>query len=132
METDHQQWMDEQTDEDSDSEENLCGIQESCTTGLCHHPQLETDVESVRTLYSDSAISVRVYDSIDDVDVDLNINTNFLGEEVAKAWGVNSSEPIVIRLHFSLSQYLDGPAPSVEVFQPSNSDHFSVGKQLEK
>nr|XP_043871816.1 protein mono-ADP-ribosyltransferase PARP6-like isoform X2 [Solea senegalensis] len=131
METDHQQWMDGQTDEDSDSEENLCGIQESCTTGLCHHPQLETDVESVRTLYSDSAISVRVYDSIDDVDVDLNINTNFLGEEVAKAWGVNSSEPIVIRLHFSLSQYLDGPAPSVEVFQPSNSDHFSVGKQLE-
>ncbi|XP_058501459.1 protein mono-ADP-ribosyltransferase PARP6-like [Solea solea] len=130
-ETEHQQWTDGQTDEDSDSEENLCGThQESCATGLCHHPQLETDVESVRTLYSDSAISVRVYDSIDDVDVDLNINTNFL-EEVANAWGVHSSEPIVIRLHFSLSQYLDGPAPSVEVFQPSNSDHFSVGKQLE-
>lgn len=30
-------------------------------------------------------------------------------EEVSKAWRINPSEPIVIRLHFSLSQYLDGP-----------------------
>lgn len=30
-------------------------------------------------------------------------------KEVAKAWKINPSEPIVIRLHFSLSQYLDGP-----------------------
>ncbi|XP_015248986.1 PREDICTED: poly [ADP-ribose] polymerase 6-like [Cyprinodon variegatus] len=50
---------------------------------------------------------------------------------VAKAWRINPSEPIVIRLHFSPSQYLDGPVPSVEVFQPSNTeDTFSVGRQL--
>lgn len=30
-------------------------------------------------------------------------------KEVAEAWRINPSEPIVIRLHFSLSQYLDGP-----------------------
>lgn len=30
-------------------------------------------------------------------------------DDVATAWGIDSSEPIVIRLHFSLSQYLDGP-----------------------
>ncbi|TKS73596.1 Poly [ADP-ribose] polymerase 6 [Collichthys lucidus] len=52
-------------------------------------------------------------------------------KEVAKVWRINPSEPIVIRLHFSLSQYLEGPAPSVEVFQTSNTDHFSVGKQLQ-
>uniref|UniRef100_A0A8C4FGT5 Poly [ADP-ribose] polymerase n=1 Tax=Dicentrarchus labrax TaxID=13489 RepID=A0A8C4FGT5_DICLA len=109
----------------SDSEE------ESCATDLYHHPQLDTDIEAVRTLYSDSAVSVREYGSIDGVDVDLNINAKLLNQEVAQAWRINPSEPIVIRLHFSLSQYLDGPAPSVEVFQPSNTDDFSLGKQLQ-
>ncbi|XP_069384370.1 protein mono-ADP-ribosyltransferase PARP6-like isoform X2 [Paralichthys olivaceus] len=131
MENECQQWTESQTDEDSDTGEILCGIQESCATDLYHHPQLETDIEAVRTLYSDSGVSVRVYRPIDAVDVDLNINANFPDEEVAKAWRINPSEPIVIRLHFSLSQYLDGPAPSVEVFQPSNMDHFSLGKQLQ-
>uniref|UniRef100_A0A8C4FHC8 Poly [ADP-ribose] polymerase n=1 Tax=Dicentrarchus labrax TaxID=13489 RepID=A0A8C4FHC8_DICLA len=106
-----------------------CG--ESCATDLYHHPQLDTDIEAVRTLYSDSAVSVREYGSIDGVDVDLNINAKLLNQEVAQAWRINPSEPIVIRLHFSLSQYLDGPAPSVEVFQPSNTDDFSLGKQLQ-
>ncbi|XP_051237783.1 protein mono-ADP-ribosyltransferase PARP6-like isoform X2 [Dicentrarchus labrax] len=131
------QWPESQTDEDSDTEEILCGIHESCATDLYHHPQLDTDIEAVRTLYSDSAVSVREYGSIDGVDVDLNINAKLLNE-VAQAWRINPSEPIVIRLHFSLSQYLDGPggyqqycSPSVEVFQPSNTDDFSLGKQLQ-
>ncbi|XP_068580276.1 protein mono-ADP-ribosyltransferase PARP6-like [Cebidichthys violaceus] len=131
METESQQWTERQNDEDSDSEEILCGIPESCATDLTHHPQLETDIEAVRTLYSDSAASIREYGSIDDVDVDLNINANVLDEEVAKAWSLNPSEPIVIRLNFSPSQYLDGPAPSVKVFQPSNADNFSLRKQLQ-
>ncbi|XP_035011881.2 protein mono-ADP-ribosyltransferase PARP6 [Hippoglossus stenolepis] len=131
METECQQPTESQTDEDSDTGEILCGIQESSSTDLYHHPQLETDIEAVRALYSDSGVSVRVYRPIDAVDVDLNINANFLDEEVANAWRIDPSEPIVIRLHFSLSQYLDGPAPSVEVFQPSNMDHFRLGNQLQ-
>ncbi|XP_076589332.1 protein mono-ADP-ribosyltransferase PARP6-like isoform X2 [Chaetodon auriga] len=131
METECEQWTDSQTDEDSDTEEILCGINESSATDLYHHPQLDSDIEAVRTLYSDSAVSIREYGSIDDVDVDLNINANILDEEVALAWGINASEPIVIRLRFSLSQYLDGAAPSVEVFQPSNTDNFNFGKQLQ-
>ncbi|XP_062245704.1 protein mono-ADP-ribosyltransferase PARP6-like [Platichthys flesus] len=130
-ETECQQRTESQTDEDSDTGEILCGIQESCATDLYHHPQLETDIEAVRTLYSDSGVSVRVYRPIDAVDVDLNINSIFLDEEVANAWRIDPLEPIVIRLHFSLSQYLDGPAPSVEVFQPSNMDHFRLGNQLQ-
>lgn len=81
----------------------------------------------------------REYSSIDGLDVDLHINTTFLDvskihnalsssmfdvfgalvcviwffwspqTELAKAWRINPSEPIVIRLHFSPSQYLDGP-----------------------
>ncbi|XP_070828072.1 protein mono-ADP-ribosyltransferase PARP6-like isoform X2 [Chaetodon trifascialis] len=131
MESECEQWTDSQTDEDSDTEEILCGINESSATDLYHHPQLDSDIEAVRTLYSDSAVSIREYGPIDDVDVDLHINTNILDEEVALAWRINASEPIVIRLRFSLSQYLDGAAPSVEVFQPSNTDNFSLGKQLQ-
>lgn len=79
--------------------------------------------------------------------------------EVTEAWRILPSEAIVIRLHFCCSQYLTGPgepqhhsckadsplliwhfilwcspatAPSVEVFQPSNRDHFTLGKQLKK
>ncbi|XP_054475561.1 protein mono-ADP-ribosyltransferase PARP6-like [Anoplopoma fimbria] len=130
-ETEIQQWTESQTDEDSDSEEILCGIPESCATDLTHHPQLQMDIEAVRTLYSDSAASIREYGSVDEVDVDLNINAIVLDEEVVKAWGVNPSDPFVIRLNFSPSQYLDGPAPSVKVFQPSNTDSFSLRKQLQ-
>lgn len=32
-----------------------------------------------------------------------------LQEEVATAWKVIRTEPIILRLRFSLSQYLDGP-----------------------
>uniref|UniRef100_A0A671WNU6 Poly [ADP-ribose] polymerase n=1 Tax=Sparus aurata TaxID=8175 RepID=A0A671WNU6_SPAAU len=132
QETECEHWAGSQTDEDSDTEEIMYGIHESCATDLYHHPQLYTDIEAVRTLYSDAAVSIREFGSIDDVDVDLKINANILEEEVAKAWRINPSEPIVIRLHFSLSLYLDGPAPTVEVFQPSNKDNFSFGKQLQK
>ncbi|XP_037539510.1 protein mono-ADP-ribosyltransferase PARP6 [Nematolebias whitei] len=125
-------WTDSCSDEDNNSEDLLWETQDGCAAEPSHHPQLDTDMEAVRTLYSDSAVSVREYPSIDGVDVDLNINTNFLDVEVAKAWRINPSEPIVIHLHFSLSQYLHGPAPSVEVFQPSNMDHFSLGRQLQQ
>ncbi|XP_036004178.1 protein mono-ADP-ribosyltransferase PARP6 isoform X3 [Fundulus heteroclitus] len=132
MEAEWQQWEEAHSDEDSDSEDFMCGIQESCATDLYRHCQLDTDIAAIRTLYSDTAVSVREYPSIDGVDVELIITTNIVDVEVAKAWRINPSEPIIIRLHFSLSQYLDGPAPSVEVFQPSNTDDFSVGRQLER
>ncbi|XP_041650542.1 protein mono-ADP-ribosyltransferase PARP6-like [Cheilinus undulatus] len=130
MEMESEPWTESQSDGDSDMEDDLSGSEESCVTEWYHHPQLDTDVEAVWTLYSDSAVSVREYGSIDGVDVDLNLSTDFLDQDVAKAWRINPLEPIVIRLHFSLSQYLDGPAPSIDVFQPSNTDNFCLGKQL--
>ncbi|XP_072291847.1 protein mono-ADP-ribosyltransferase PARP6 [Eucyclogobius newberryi] len=97
---------------------------------LPRHPQLETDIEAFKSDYSESAISIREYMTIDEVDVDLIIKSDILNVLVTKAWRINSSEPIIIRLHFSLSQYLDGSAPTVEVFQPSNRHSFCIGKQL--
>uniref|UniRef100_A0AAX7UH66 Poly (ADP-ribose) polymerase family, member 6b n=1 Tax=Astatotilapia calliptera TaxID=8154 RepID=A0AAX7UH66_ASTCA len=130
-----QEWEERHSDDDADADEILCGIQgelwSQYPADFCRHPWLDRDIEAVRTLYSVSAVSVREYGSIDDVDVDLKMNANFLDEVAAQAWRINLSEPVVIRLQFSMSQYLDGPAPSVEVFQLSNNNNFSLGKQLQ-
>ncbi|KAG7473447.1 hypothetical protein MATL_G00095980 [Megalops atlanticus] len=132
MDIKSQYWTDEDSDGDNDSEEFLYGIQGSCAADLYRHPQLDADIEAVKDIYTDSAVSVREYGTIDDVDIDLQINISFLDEEVATAWKVIRTEPIILRLRFSLSQYLDGPEPSVDVFQPSNKDSFSLGLQLKK
>ncbi|XP_034728264.1 protein mono-ADP-ribosyltransferase PARP6 isoform X1 [Etheostoma cragini] len=125
-------WTDEESDGENESEQFLYGIQGSCAADLYRHPQLDADIEAVKDIYTDSAVSVREYGTIDDVDIDLHINISFLDEEVATAWKVIRTEPIILRLRFSLSQYLDGPEPSVEVFQPSNKEGFSLGLQLKK
>uniref|UniRef100_A0A672LR98 Poly [ADP-ribose] polymerase n=1 Tax=Sinocyclocheilus grahami TaxID=75366 RepID=A0A672LR98_SINGR len=107
-------------------------LQGHYATDLSRHPQLDIDVGAVRDIYSESAISVREYETIDDVDIDLHINISFLDEEVASAWKVTRTEPIILRLRFSLSQYLDGPEPTVEVFQPNCKDGFCLGVQLKR
>ncbi|XP_043083246.1 protein mono-ADP-ribosyltransferase PARP6 isoform X2 [Puntigrus tetrazona] len=113
-------WSDEDSDGDSDGEDFFYGA------------QLDIDVGAVRDIYSESAVSVREYETIDDVDIDLHINVSFLDEEVASAWKVTRTEPIILRLRFSLSQYLDGPEPTVEVFQPTCKDGFCLGVQLKR
>ncbi|XP_069758764.1 protein mono-ADP-ribosyltransferase PARP6-like isoform X2 [Narcine bancroftii] len=118
-------WTDEDSDGDNDS-------QGSCAADLYRHPQLDADIEAVKEIYGENIVSVREYGTIDDVDVDLHINISFLDEEIATAWKVVRIEPIVLRLRFSLSQYLDGPEPSVDVFQPSNKEGFGLGLQLKK
>ncbi|XP_026142742.1 poly [ADP-ribose] polymerase 6 isoform X4 [Carassius auratus] len=132
MDVKGQGWTDEESDGENEPEQFLYGIQGSCAADLYRHPQLDADIEAVKDIYTDSAVSVREYGTIDDVDIDLQINISFLDEEVATAWKVIRTEPIVLRLRFSLSQYLDGPEPSVEVFQPSNKESFSLGLQLKK
>uniref|UniRef100_H0Z1Q5 Poly(ADP-ribose) polymerase family member 6 n=1 Tax=Taeniopygia guttata TaxID=59729 RepID=H0Z1Q5_TAEGU len=106
--------------------------QGTCAADLYRHPQLDADIEAVKEIYSENAVAVREYGTIDDVDIDLHVNISFLDEEVATAWKVLRTEPIVLRLRFSLSQYLDGPEPSIEVFQPSNKEGFGLGLQLKK
>ncbi|XP_072348981.1 protein mono-ADP-ribosyltransferase PARP6 isoform X10 [Scyliorhinus torazame] len=140
-----QYWTDEDSDGDNDSDEFLYGVQihemaqseistqqGSCAADLYRHPQLDADIEAVKEIYGENSVSVREYGTIDDVDVDLHINMSFLDEEIATAWKVTRIEPIVLRLRFSLSQYLDGPEPSVDVFQPSNKEGFGLGLQLKK
>ncbi|KAK9393926.1 polyADP-ribose polymerase PARP6 [Crotalus adamanteus] len=127
-----QYWTDDDSDGENESEEFLYGVQGTCAADLYRHPQLDVDIEAVKELYSENSVSVREYGTIDDVDIDLHINIGFLDEEVATAWKVLRTEPIILRLRFSLSQYLDGPEPSIEVFQPSNKEGFGLGLQLKK
>ncbi|XP_053573286.1 protein mono-ADP-ribosyltransferase PARP6 [Bombina bombina] len=125
-------WADEDSDGDNECGEFLYGVQGTCCADLYRHPQLDADIEAVKEIYSENAVSVREYGTIDDADIDLHINIGFLDEEVATAWKVIRTEPIVLRLRFSLSQYLDGPEPTIDVFQPSNRDEFGLGIQLKK
>ncbi|XP_048472997.1 protein mono-ADP-ribosyltransferase PARP6 [Rhincodon typus] len=127
-----QYWTDDDSDGDNDSDEFPYGVQGSCAADLYRHPQLDADIEAVKEIYGENSVSVREYGTIDDVDVDLHINMSFLDEEIATAWKVARIEPMVLRLRFSLSQYLDGPEPSVDVFQPSNKEGFGLGLQLKK
>uniref|UniRef100_A0AAZ3RMI5 Uncharacterized protein n=1 Tax=Oncorhynchus tshawytscha TaxID=74940 RepID=A0AAZ3RMI5_ONCTS len=77
-------------------------------------------------------ILFREYGAIDDVDIDLHIDVSFLDEEIALAWDVIRREPVIVRLHCSLTQYLNGPVPTVDVFQASTKDRFGLGHQLKK
>uniref|UniRef100_A0A669DUK5 Poly [ADP-ribose] polymerase n=1 Tax=Oreochromis niloticus TaxID=8128 RepID=A0A669DUK5_ORENI len=118
-------WTDEESDGENESEQFLYGIQGSCAADLYRHPQLDADIEAVKDIYTDSAISVREYGTIDDVDIDLHINISFLDEEVATAWKVIRTEPIILRLRFSLSQYLDGPGEILSTFTSQQWKHLS-------
>uniref|UniRef100_A0A8C1X0G5 Poly [ADP-ribose] polymerase n=1 Tax=Cyprinus carpio TaxID=7962 RepID=A0A8C1X0G5_CYPCA len=122
----------EDSEGDNDSEEFYYVGQVNYDGELHKHPQLEADLAAVRDLYGHHAVSLREYGAIDDVDIDLHIDVTFLDEEIALAWDVIRSEPVIVRLHCSLTQYLNGPVPTVDVFQVSSKDRFGLGHQLKK
>ncbi|XP_041756306.2 protein mono-ADP-ribosyltransferase PARP8 isoform X1 [Coregonus clupeaformis] len=124
--------IEEDSEGDAESEEFYYGGQVNYDGELHKHPQLEADLASVREMYGHHAVSLREYGAIDDVDIDLHIDVSFLDEEIALAWDVIRREPVIVRLHCSLTQYLNGPVPTVDVFQMSTKDRFGLGHQLKK
>ncbi|XP_017747357.1 protein mono-ADP-ribosyltransferase PARP8 isoform X6 [Rhinopithecus roxellana] len=124
--------VEEDSEGDNDSEEFYYGGQVNYDGELHKHPQLESDLSAVREIYGPHAVSLREYGAIDDVDIDLHIDVSFLDEEIAVAWEVIRTEPIIVRLHCSLTQYLNGPVPTVDVFQISTKERFGLGHQLKK
>uniref|UniRef100_A0A8C0S125 Poly [ADP-ribose] polymerase n=2 Tax=Canis lupus familiaris TaxID=9615 RepID=A0A8C0S125_CANLF len=124
--------VEEDSEGDNDSEEFYYGGQVNYDGELHKHPQLEADLSAVREIYGPHAVSLREYGAIDDVDIDLHIDVSFLDEEIAVAWEVIRTEPIIVRLHCSLTQYLNGPVPTVDVFQISTKERFGLGHQLKK
>ncbi|XP_041053642.1 protein mono-ADP-ribosyltransferase PARP8 isoform X2 [Carcharodon carcharias] len=128
----HNCTIDEDSEGDNDSEEFYYVGQGNYDGELHKHPQLEADLAAVREIYGPGAVSLREYGAIDDVDIDLHIDVSFLDEEIAIAWDVIRTEPVIVRLHCSLTQYLNGPVPTVDVFQTSTKDRFGLGHQLKK
>ncbi|KAK9408563.1 polyADP-ribose polymerase PARP8 [Crotalus adamanteus] len=128
----HSNVVEEDSEGDNDSEEFYYGGQVSYDGELHKHPQLEADLAAVREIYGPNAVSLREYGAIDDVDIDLHIDVSFLDEEIAVAWDVIRTEPIIVRLHCSLTQYLNGPVPTIDVFQISTKERFGLGHQLKK
>ncbi|XP_036164581.1 protein mono-ADP-ribosyltransferase PARP8 isoform X4 [Myotis myotis] len=124
--------VEEDSEGDNDSEEFYYGGQVNYDGELHKHPQLEADLSAVREIYGPHAVSLREYGAIDDVDIDLHVDVSFLDEEIAVAWEVTRTEPITVRLHCSLTQYLNGPVPTVDVFQISTKERFGLGHQLKK
>ncbi|MBN3319731.1 PARP8 polymerase, partial [Atractosteus spatula] len=124
--------IEEDSEGDNDSEEFYYGGQVNYDGELHKHPQLEADLAAVREIYGSHAVSLREYGAIDDVDIDLHIDVSFLDEEIALAWDVIRKEPVIVRLHCSLTQYLNGPVPTVDVFQVSTKERFGLGHQLKK
>ncbi|XP_023679063.1 protein mono-ADP-ribosyltransferase PARP8 [Paramormyrops kingsleyae] len=124
--------VEEDSEGDNDSEEFYYGGQVNYDGELHKHPQLEADLAAVREFYGPHAVSLREYGAIDDVDIDLHIDVSFLDEEIAVAWDVIRTEPVIVRLHCSLTQYLNGPVPTVDVFQVSTKNRFGLGHQLKK
>uniref|UniRef100_A0A673W900 Poly [ADP-ribose] polymerase n=1 Tax=Salmo trutta TaxID=8032 RepID=A0A673W900_SALTR len=124
--------IEEDSEGDADSEEFYYGGQVNSDGELNKHHQLEADLAAVREMYGHHSVSLREYGAIDDVDIDLHIDVTFLDEEIALAWDVIRREPVIVRLHCSLTQYLNGPVPTVDVFQVSTKDRFGLGHQMKK
>ena len=97
------------------------------------NPQMYRDMENLIFLYGENSVNYRLFESIDEIDVELHIPMGFLDEVTAEAWKVLRTEPLVTRLHLSLSRYLESSTPpKVEVFQPSKKEGFGFGSQVRK
>uniref|UniRef100_A0A4W3K8T7 Poly [ADP-ribose] polymerase n=1 Tax=Callorhinchus milii TaxID=7868 RepID=A0A4W3K8T7_CALMI len=132
LESRHNSTIEEDSEGDNDSEEFYYVGQGNFDGELHKHLQLEADLAAVREIYGPGAVSLREYGAIDDVDIDLHIDVSFLDDEIAIAWDVIRTEPVIVRLHCSLTQYLNGPVPTVDVFQTSTKERFGLGHQLKK
>ncbi|XP_041464082.1 protein mono-ADP-ribosyltransferase PARP6-like [Lytechinus variegatus] len=96
------------------------------------HPLLAHDIDQVKQLGGNQALSYRMFDALGDVDIDLQLDVSFLQDEIAKAWCLNREQPLVVRLHCSLNKYLDENSPQVSVFQSSKSNQPGVCSQMKK
>ncbi|XP_045183345.2 protein mono-ADP-ribosyltransferase PARP6-like [Mercenaria mercenaria] len=97
------------------------------------NPHLYRDMENLIFMYSEKSVQYRLFESIDEIDVELHIPLGFLDDVTADAWKVLRTEPLVVRLHLSLSRYLESSnPPKVEVFQPSKKEGFGFGSQVRK
>lgn len=97
------------------------------------NPHLFRDMENLIFIYGEQSLQYRLFESIDEIDIELQIPIGFLDDVTAEAWKVIKTEPLVVRIHLSLSTYLEASnPPKVEVFQASKREGFGFGSQMRK
>lgn len=100
---------------------------------------LELEISQVQQKFGHNSIDYRIHAGIDEMDLFFKIDlNNFLDSYTGSAWGINLEQPLVILLHIrSVSKYLDGVEPLLEVFQESQQNcgekiKVGMGVQLKK
>ncbi|KAG7242541.1 hypothetical protein INR49_020254 [Caranx melampygus] len=88
----------------------------------------QTRSRTERMSRNNSCMAFREYGTIDDVDIDLHINIGFLDVSQHSSFCAHTSS--IFAHYYSNLAILQ--KPSVEVFQPSNKEGFSLGLQLKK
>uniref|UniRef100_UPI00358E17DE uncharacterized protein n=1 Tax=Myxine glutinosa TaxID=7769 RepID=UPI00358E17DE len=84
------------------------------------HPQLRSDIEKVTEEYGNGIVTIRECEDIDEVFIDLHLEI-WVMQKVSM---MEESLPLLIRLGFSLSKYIDGDEPSVELIVPNKEGYF--------
>ncbi|XP_063433474.1 protein mono-ADP-ribosyltransferase PARP6-like [Mytilus trossulus] len=136
MESSGSSYMDCKSTVSSESEEEDMDYyykEEGCVgQKIC--PVLEKDMEKLVELYGEAAISYRLLDAIDEIDIQINLPlSSIIDAPVAEAWKLNKEEPLSICLHLSYTNYLDIPSPpKVEVFQTSRNEKNGISSQMKK
>eukprot|EP01006_Ploeotia_vitrea_P023148 TRINITY_DN55592_c0_g1_i1.p1 TRINITY_DN55592_c0_g1~~TRINITY_DN55592_c0_g1_i1.p1 ORF type:complete len:747 (-),score=123.88 TRINITY_DN55592_c0_g1_i1:118-2169(-) len=84
---------------------------------------LTADIRHVKERWGEKAIEIRDFRTLDQVQVDLNIDVSaLLNNYTAEAWGVARTEPIIATLHVARTSYLDNvEPPKVECAQKSRA-----------
>ncbi|CAC5414248.1 PARP6_8 [Mytilus coruscus] len=136
MESSGSSYMDCKSTVSSESEEEDMDYyykEEGCVgQKIC--PVLEKDMEKLVELYGEAAISYRLLDAIDEIDIQINLPLgSIIDAPVAEAWKLNKEEPLSVCLHLSYTNYLDIPSPpKVEVFQTSRNEKNGISSQMKK
>ncbi|XP_052098298.1 protein mono-ADP-ribosyltransferase PARP6-like [Mytilus californianus] len=136
MESSGSSYMDCKSTVSSESEEEDMDYyykEEGCVgQKIC--PVLEKDMEKLVELYGEAAISYRLLDAIDEIDIQINLPlSSIIDAPVAEAWKLNKEEPLSVCLHLSYTNYLDIPSPpKVEVFQTSRNEKNGISSQMKK
>ncbi|WAQ95434.1 PARP6-like protein [Mya arenaria] len=119
----------EVSDYDSDDDHDY----QFATQEAVMHPYLYRDMVNLIFLYGKYVLQYRLLDYIDEIEIQLRVPLSFLEEVFTDDWRVKRNEPLIIRLHLSLSQYLESETvPKVEVFQLMKKKGFVFESRVRK
>eukprot|EP01112_Ceratiomyxa_fruticulosa_P017135 TRINITY_DN5281_c0_g1_i2.p1 TRINITY_DN5281_c0_g1~~TRINITY_DN5281_c0_g1_i2.p1 ORF type:complete len:688 (+),score=126.24 TRINITY_DN5281_c0_g1_i2:194-2257(+) len=89
-------------------------------------PSLQEELEQIKKIYGPDSVTKRTFPGVDEFALEISILVDFLDRQMCRAWKVNLELPLVIKMTFSSSLYLDGNLPKIEVVQNNVCDGLSL------